>query len=279
MSMVGLLASSQTTLRSPGLIVPLVLPPASPALFTREPCGLMQTRSCSPALLHLFTETLRAFNHAWVLALPHPALMPTTPPPDSAGPLNPIYKAQCFIHSQKVEMTLRCRLIVLRRLTWRGARVLLERVTRSAAANHRSSMAAPKAKHLRMPGAGEEAVHIMSAGRVVKRGVGGGAGKGAQTWARQERSVYNTIIARKCSHERAQTSVYGGLKAGTMVSAKGNRAVTTRRCRQRQAAHSTTVKCGMRKRAWPRKRRLEKPTEIKSGKRALVSILPQIRIK
>ena len=48
---------------------------------------------------------------------------------------------------------LRCRLNVLRWLTWPGARVLLERVTRSAAANHRSSMAAPKAKHLSMPGA------------------------------------------------------------------------------------------------------------------------------
>jgi len=69
---------------------------------------------------------------------------------------------------------LRCLLNALRWLTWPGARVPLERLTWSAAANHRSSMAAPKAKHLRMPCAGDEAEHIMSAGRVGKKGGRGG---------------------------------------------------------------------------------------------------------
>jgi len=70
---------------------------------------------------------------------------------------------------------LHCRLNVPRWFTWPGARVPLERLTRSAAANHRSSMAAPKANQLRMPGAGDEAEHIMSTGRVGKKG---GRGRG-----------------------------------------------------------------------------------------------------
>jgi len=69
---------------------------------------------------------------------------------------------------------LRCRLNVLRWLPRPGARVSFERVTRSAAASHRSSIVMPKAKHLRMPGAGNEAEHILSAGRVGKQGGRGG---------------------------------------------------------------------------------------------------------
>jgi len=91
---------------------------------------------------------------------------------------------------------LRCRLNMLRWLTWPGARVPLERVTRSAFANHRSSMAAPKAKHLRTPGAGDEAERVMSAGRVGKKG---GRGRGLVGERRQgkERSTEFTTLARK----------------------------------------------------------------------------------
>jgi len=174
MSTVGLLASSQTTLLSPGVIVPRVPPPASPAIFTRVPCGYDAKKFLLYRPPSFLQRHCRPSTPLGCMPSPTPLLCQPHPRPTPHHPPNPICKAQCFIHSQKVARMLRCRLNVLRWLTWPGARVPLERVTLSASANHRSSMAAPKAKQLRMPGAGDEAEHIMSTGRVGKKGGRGG---------------------------------------------------------------------------------------------------------